>query len=540
MPLSDPLCALSLTALTLVHRIGHRPGPSLVRLHRDESASVGVLELHDPKRLNGLSEALYVDILDAAHAITRLGDFRAVVIQGSGPHFCSGGSLDLLNLAAVGSPFQVALDLNARTCLAVNELRKVQLPMACAVQGKVIGGGLAVAGVADYLVSDARATFWLRNLSLGMSVIGCLSLTLPSRVGLSRALGFYLSNELLTVDGAQHLGLVDEIIHNGTDATQCRALQVAHVLAQDNVQASIFLQARVDISPLYAAAEMGRAAASMASFPGDNPEAARALFAVGHSHAPSKTPKLINFDLGASHSLPKAEPVVRTVDVSAFVLESKAQPWLQDALLIFRATAGATDFYASSSSDMNASGPESSADIVASALALLERLRLLRLPSIVVCHGITCDEGIAVPCAGTLVLAHSDSTFAFPGSRHVALTSIISTVAHQRLSRRALKWLLCSGCMIDTVEALRVGLVDFVGSWKQLEIELTRAVDNFRTLKRWDEDKSSLRELVGGSLQAVEALLRPTRKPGGISTGMPVEMTANMQVQRKPPTQMCT
>jgi 2-(1,2-epoxy-1,2-dihydrophenyl)acetyl-CoA isomerase len=326
MPLSDPLCALSLTALTLVHRIGHRPGPSLVRLHRDESASVGVLELHDPKRLNGLSEALYVDILDAAHAITRLGDFRAVVIQGSGPHFCSGGSLDLLNLAAVGSPFQVALDLNARTCLAVNELRKVQLPMACAVQGKVIGGGLAVAGVADYLVSDARATFWLRNLSLGMSVIGCLSLTLPSRAGLSRALGFYLSNELLTVDGAQHLGLVDEIIHNGTDATQCRALQVAHVLAQDNVQASIFLQARVDISPLYAAAEMGRAAASMASFPGDNPEAARALFAVGHSHAPSKTPKLINFDLGASHSLPKAEPVVRTVDVSAFVLENPRRP----------------------------------------------------------------------------------------------------------------------------------------------------------------------------------------------------------------------
>jgi hypothetical protein len=94
--------------------------------------------------------------------------------------------------------------------------------------------------------------------------------------------------------------------------------------------------------------------------------------------------------------------------------------------------------------------------------------------------------------------------------------------------------------MIDTVEALRVGLVDFVGSWEQLEIELTRAVDIFRTLKRWDEDKSSLRELVGGSLQAVEALLRPTRKPGGITAGMPVEMTANMQVQRKPPTQMCT
>lgn len=528
----DPLCALSLVALTLAPRLVQRTGPCLVRLMRDESARVGILELNDQKRMNGLSVALCIDIRDAVDSITQHGDFCAVVVQGAGHHFCTGGGPGLFSVSSSdGSRLQAALDKGVRTHLAVFGLRSLALPMVCAMQGHVIGGGLAIAGVADYSAADAHAFFWLRNVSLGMSVVGGLSQTLQSRIGRSRALGFYLSNESIGAYGAQQLGLVDEITHGGNCAVQCRALQVAHMLAQDTVQANILLLARVDVGPMYAAAEMGRAAACLASFPTDNPEESRARFAFGHSRAPSEYLQLIKVDLGpAAHSLPVAPPNVQTVDVMTFVRKSEAQPWLRDAMLIFRAAEGASDFYAGAC----ALGAELSANAMASVLALLERLQTLRMPSIVVCHGVTCGEGIIVPCTCDLVLAHSDSSFAFPGTRHVSLASVISTVAHQRLDQHMLKWLLCSGCTIDAIEARRIGLVDLVGTWEQLEIELTRAVNAFSVPGRNDDDDSSGAskwQLFGGSLlHVLNPAVRTAPRPRRTGVGMLVEMDATSQV----------
>ena len=150
-----------------------------------------------------------------------------------------------------------------------------------------------------------------------------------------------------------------------------------------------------------------------------------------------------------------------------------------NALLIFRGTDGAEDFCLGAD--------PSPADIASGDFLeelpafgeLLERLRDAPMPKIVVCHGATRGDGMVFPCLGTVVLAHEEATFGFPEIQQGALPGVVSVAARQRLSRAACDWLFCTGDTIDASTAHRLGLVDLVGSWEQLEAEVEHLTEHF-------------------------------------------------------------
>eukprot|EP00964_Phaeocystis_antarctica_P026670 scaffold15029_cov78-Phaeocystis_antarctica.AAC.2 len=76
-----------------------------------------------------------------------------------------------------------------------------------------------------------------------------------------------------------------------------------------------------------------------------------------------------------------------------------------------------------------------------------------------------------------LVLAHADATFGFPEVRRGVLPGVVSVAARRRLSVAACERAFCTGDSLDAPTALRLGLVDFVGSWEQIEAELTRITE---------------------------------------------------------------
>eukprot|EP00964_Phaeocystis_antarctica_P044298 scaffold25457_cov82-Phaeocystis_antarctica.AAC.1 len=76
-----------------------------------------------------------------------------------------------------------------------------------------------------------------------------------------------------------------------------------------------------------------------------------------------------------------------------------------------------------------------------------------------------------------LVLAHADATFGFPEVRRGVLPGVVSVAARRRLSVAACDRAFCTGDSLDAPTALRLGLVDFVGSWEQIETELTRITE---------------------------------------------------------------
>eukprot|EP00964_Phaeocystis_antarctica_P053033 scaffold31080_cov72-Phaeocystis_antarctica.AAC.2 len=76
-----------------------------------------------------------------------------------------------------------------------------------------------------------------------------------------------------------------------------------------------------------------------------------------------------------------------------------------------------------------------------------------------------------------LVIAHADATFGFPEVRRGVLPGMVSVAARRRLSAAACDRAFCTGDSFDAPTALRLGLVDFVGSWEQIEAELTRITE---------------------------------------------------------------
>ena len=90
-------------------------------------------------------------------------------LQGSGPHFCPGGNPSARSRGE--SPFHSAPFAMFLAILRLQELDVI----SAALQGIVLGGGLAMALLVDFRVVDSSASLSLGNLSRGM--VPCMLLS---------------------------------------------------------------------------------------------------------------------------------------------------------------------------------------------------------------------------------------------------------------------------------------------------------------------------------------------------------------------------
>ena len=215
----------------------------LVHVHADLDARVAIVELHDPKRSNTMTAELSEDMSVAAASVLRYsGTVCSVVLQGAGSHFSVGGNPYALKGAAIALG---AMSFQTRFAYeGFFQLRDMQLPIVCAVHGKLIGGGIAIMMSADYVVADTESTFCHGNLVRGVCPIGMFSKTLTTASGLSRSLHIYLSNDTLDAATAKRFRLVHETAA-GVKVTQSRARMVATMLAAQEEQARVLLAARL-------------------------------------------------------------------------------------------------------------------------------------------------------------------------------------------------------------------------------------------------------------------------------------------------------
>lgn len=82
--------------------------------------------------------------------------------------------------------------------LAILRLQEFGGPISATLQGFVLGGGLAMAMLADLRVLDSGASVSLGNLSRGMVPCILLSLILPRGIGLAEAVDLYLTDNIVS------------------------------------------------------------------------------------------------------------------------------------------------------------------------------------------------------------------------------------------------------------------------------------------------------------------------------------------------------
>ena len=172
---------------------------------------VGTLTLARPEKRNALSIELREAIASALGKLVQ-GGARCTVLTGAPPAFCAG-----MDVTQFGGPPEQRMRLLAATEAWVGSLVEHPVPLIAAVNGAALGGGFAMALLADVRIAAESARFGFPEIKRGIPPsLGAALSSLPP--GVAREL-CVTGREIDAVE-ALRLGVVSEVVPDA-ELVQC-------------------------------------------------------------------------------------------------------------------------------------------------------------------------------------------------------------------------------------------------------------------------------------------------------------------------------
>jgi 2-(1,2-epoxy-1,2-dihydrophenyl)acetyl-CoA isomerase len=153
------------------------------------------------------------ELVAALEEADRDMELRAVILTGSGRAYAAGGNVQLMAEGvkqglSLGPAFA---DIAAWLNRTVITLRRMDLPVVCAMNGVASGGGLAWALGCDLIVAARSASFDPAYCRIAVTPDGGSSLLVTSLIGHKRASEFFLLGRALSAEEALQWGLVNQV-----------------------------------------------------------------------------------------------------------------------------------------------------------------------------------------------------------------------------------------------------------------------------------------------------------------------------------------
>jgi enoyl-CoA hydratase/carnithine racemase len=177
---AEPLCAFSLCA-----------DHSLLRLLSSDGTN----------RLTGARVLELIRVLESLPP-------KPLIISGNEQFFSAGA--DLNEVAALRSAAE-AYDFALMDQRLINAVAEFPAPVAAAISGYCMGGGLDLALACRYRIATPNAMFGHRGAALGIITGWGGTQRLPRLIGKSAALKMFTTAETLDAYEALRLGLIDQI-----------------------------------------------------------------------------------------------------------------------------------------------------------------------------------------------------------------------------------------------------------------------------------------------------------------------------------------
>jgi enoyl-CoA hydratase/carnithine racemase len=181
---------------------------------------VATITLNRPERMNSFSDELadrYYERLWEA-ALDPMA--RVVVVTGSGPAFCAGQDMAVLEAAVAegagpGTNETVdESDITSRALVTASPVlaMAVPKPVIAAINGACAGIGFVVALSCDIRIAAAGAKLTSSFVRRGLTAEHGLGWLLPRVIGQARALDFLLSGRVILAEEAAALGIVNRVV----------------------------------------------------------------------------------------------------------------------------------------------------------------------------------------------------------------------------------------------------------------------------------------------------------------------------------------
>lgn len=211
----------------------------------EERERVGVITLSRPDRFNALTFEVYRELTDLFTVVERRSHeptgARALVLQGEGRAFCSGGDVDDIITRLFERDTEGLLRFTRMTGELIHAMRRCQLPIVASVKRVAAGAGAVMALAADLRVMGQGSFFSFLFPQVGLSGADMgASWLLPRLVGLGNASEILLLGDRVSADRCLQIGLANRVVADDPD--------------RDAVDRAAFeLAARVAAGPHFAA-----------------------------------------------------------------------------------------------------------------------------------------------------------------------------------------------------------------------------------------------------------------------------------------------
>ncbi|MDH4117351.1 MAG: enoyl-CoA hydratase/isomerase family protein [Acidimicrobiia bacterium] len=196
---------------------------------RFERPADGVLEVVlDNPPMNSVGVGGHRDLAYVWPDIDGDDSVRAVLLRGEGRAFSAGGDFELIDGIIADPDFAATVMKEAGDL--VRNIIDCSKPIVSAINGAAVGAGLAAALLADIPIAGRRAKIIDGHVRLGVAAGDHAVVIWPLLMGMAKAKYYLLTNEPLTGEEAERIGLVAKVVDD--DLLYEEALAVATGLAQ--------------------------------------------------------------------------------------------------------------------------------------------------------------------------------------------------------------------------------------------------------------------------------------------------------------------
>lgn len=186
---------------------------------------VATVTLNRPEKLNALSRALQLEMLDVCAELKGRDDVRAIVWTGAGRGFCSGADLTGPRPAAEQEPaWQQMMDEDSWVGRQARAVYFIDKPSIAAVNGVAAGAGMSLALACDIRVGSENTRFKTVFIERALAPDAGMTYFLPRIVGTGNALDMILTSRTVGADEALRMGLLQRLVPHDSLVAEAQAL----------------------------------------------------------------------------------------------------------------------------------------------------------------------------------------------------------------------------------------------------------------------------------------------------------------------------
>jgi len=184
----------------------------------DIEDKIAVITLNRPDKRNALSLRVVEQLRAAFESLP--DTVRVAILAGRGTHFCAGLDLSELKETTAGEGVQHSF----KWYEAFSKIQFGKVPVVCAMQGAVVGGGLELASAAHVRVADETTYFGLPEGQRGIFLGGGGSVRVSKLIGFSRVTEMMLTGHVLDAQEGKAINLAHYVTPEGQAMQKAREL----------------------------------------------------------------------------------------------------------------------------------------------------------------------------------------------------------------------------------------------------------------------------------------------------------------------------